>query len=255
VAGFFAVLNFDWWQRSFLGGSEPLFLALLFGAFVSVRRERWTLAALLASLSTIVRPLGIFALVGIGLTLLWRRDFRRFALATAIGLLIGILYVLPLAHNFGDPLANVTMYHKADWDNAIPFSWPFYAFARDAGLQRAPWTNLVLTFGWISFVLLGGTVMAGSVEFRQYARSHPVETVFAASYLIFLYTYNSAYWARSNFPRFAIPVLPFVLLALGRWIPKDRRLLFGLGLISPVLAAASAIGVKNVVHTLHMIVM
>jgi len=93
------------------------------------------------------------------------------------------------------------------------------------------------------------------VEFRQYARSHPVETVFAASYLIFLYTYNSAYWARSNFPRFAIPVLPFVLLALARWIPKDRRLLFGLGLISPVLAAASAIGVKNVVHTLHMIVM
>jgi hypothetical protein len=67
IAGFFAVLNFDWLQRSYLGGSEPLFVELLFGSFLSVRKERWLLAALLASLATVVRPLGIFALLGIGL--------------------------------------------------------------------------------------------------------------------------------------------------------------------------------------------
>jgi len=75
VAAFFAVLNFDWMQRSFLGGSEPLFVALLFASFLAVRRERWLLAALLAASATVVRPLGFAALVGVGLVLLWRRDF------------------------------------------------------------------------------------------------------------------------------------------------------------------------------------
>jgi hypothetical protein len=32
VAGFFAVLNFDWLQRCYLGDSEPLFVALLFAS-------------------------------------------------------------------------------------------------------------------------------------------------------------------------------------------------------------------------------
>jgi len=41
VATWFAIINFDWMQRSLLGGSEPLFVALLFGAFLSVRRGRW----------------------------------------------------------------------------------------------------------------------------------------------------------------------------------------------------------------------
>ena len=49
IAGYFAILNFDWMQRSCLGGSEPLFVCLLFAAFVCVRRQQWPLAALLAS--------------------------------------------------------------------------------------------------------------------------------------------------------------------------------------------------------------
>ena len=40
IAGFFAILNLDWLQRSYLGGSEPLFAALLFGSFLAVRKER-----------------------------------------------------------------------------------------------------------------------------------------------------------------------------------------------------------------------
>jgi hypothetical protein len=77
--------EFDWMQRSYLGGSEPLFVALLFGSFTAVRKERWLLAALLASLATVVRPLGVFALLGIGVALVWKRDYRKFLLATAIG--------------------------------------------------------------------------------------------------------------------------------------------------------------------------
>ena len=103
IASYFAILSFEWMQRSYLGGSEPLFAALVFGSFLAIRRERWLLAALLAALATITRPLAIFLLLGIGLTLLWRRDWRRLAGTTAIGVVIGTLYVIPLIRYFHDP--------------------------------------------------------------------------------------------------------------------------------------------------------
>lgn len=252
IAGYFAILNFDWMQRSCLGGSEPLFVCLLFGAFLSVRRQRWLLASLLASFATIVRPLGLFALIGIGLTLLWRRDFRKFAAATAIGLAVGVLYAFPLATHFGDPLATVNSYHSKEWQGGWLFGFPFYAIIKGTLLYPAPWTNLVLSFGWIFLVLGAVVAMVISKRFRAYCRAHTVEAAFFVPYLWCLFTYNYSYWARGDFARFAIPILPFVLLVLYRRIPKDRRVLWGLGVLFSVLAASSALGVSNVVHMIRM---
>jgi hypothetical protein len=245
IAGFFAVLNFDWLQRSYLGGSEPLFVALLFGSFFAVRKERWLLGALLASLATVVRPLGIFALLGIGVVLLIRRDWRTLLAAIVIGAVVGGLYVLPLAQHFGDPLANVNSYHSQQWQGGWLFGIPFYAIIKGTLTEPAPITNLVLSFGWIFLILAAIISMARSTEFRSYARNHLVETIFLVPYLWTLYTYNY-HWARGNFARFAIPTVPFALLALYRWIPKDRRILWGLAVISLILAAVSAIGIVNV---------
>jgi hypothetical protein len=246
VAGFFAILNFDWMQRSYLGGSEPLFVALLFGSFLAIRKERWWLAALLAALATVVRPLGLFALVGIGLVLLWRRDYRRLLSAVAIGLVIGILYALPLAKQFNDPFANARSYVSPDWQGGWLFGFPFYAIIKGTLTEAAPLTNLVLSFGWIFLVLIAIVAMIRSLAFRKYAWTHPVEILFVIPYIWCLYTYNYPHWARGSFPRFSIPILPFVLIALYRWIPKDRRLLWVLGTVTSVLAAASALGVANI---------
>jgi len=251
IAGYFAILNFDWMQRSCLGGSEPLFVCLLFGAFVNVRRQRWLLASLLASLATVVRPLGFFALVGIGLALLWKRDFRKFAAATAIGLVVGLFYAIPLATHFGDPLATVNSYHNLQWQGGWLFGFPFYAIIKGTLLYPAPWTNMALSFGWICLVLGAVVAMVKSSEFRNYCRGHVVEAAFLVPYLWCLFTYNYPYWARGTFARFAIPILPFVLLALYRWIPKDRRVLWALGVVSPILAASSALGIVNVWHMLR----
>jgi hypothetical protein len=251
IAGYFAILNFDWIQRSCLGGSEPLFVCLLLGAFAAVRRERWLLASLLASLATVIRPLGVFALVGIGLTLLWRRDFRRCASATAIGLAVGVLYVLPFAVHFGDALATVNSYHSKEWEGGWLFGFPFYAIVKGTLLYPAPWTNLALSFGWIVLVLGAVVMMVRSAEFRAYCRSHSVEAVFLVPYLWCLFTYNYPHWARSNFARFAIPIVPFVLLAFYRWIPKHRLALWALGIVTPLLAASSALGVANVMQLLR----
>jgi hypothetical protein len=246
VGGFFAVLNFDWMQRSFLGGSEPLFMALLLGAFLAARRKRWVLAALLAALATVVRPLGLFVLLGIGLTLVWRRDFLKFAQAVGVGLAVGLLYTLPLAKLFGDPLATVHSYVRPEWEGGWLFGIPFWAIIKGTLIYPAPWTNLVLTFGWIFLVVTAIVAMIRGKDFRDYARSHPVEILFAVPYFWCLLSYNYAFWARGSFPRFSIPILPFVLLALYRWVPKDRRILWAVGIASSLLAAASAIGVHNV---------
>jgi hypothetical protein len=250
IAGYFAILNFDWLQRSCMGGSEPLFVCLLLAAFLTVRQERWLLASLLASLATIVRPLGVFALLGIGLTLLLRRDFRKFIAVTVIGLIVGVLYSVPLAVHFGDPLATVNSYHSKEWQGGWLFGFPFYAIIKGL-VYPAPWTNLVLSFGWIFLVVIAIVVMVRSADFRAYCRAHIVEAVFLVPYLVCLFTYNYPHWARSNFARFAIPVLPFVLLALYRWLPKDRRILWGLGVVTSLLAASSALGIVNVMHMLQ----
>ena len=198
VAGFFAVLNFDWLQRSYLGGSEPLFVALLFGSFLMARKERWWLAALLASLATVVRPLGIFALLGIGISLLIRRDWHTLLAAILIGAVVGGLYALPLARHFNDPLANVSSYHSKQWQGGWLFGIPFYAIIKGTITEPAPISNLVLSFGWILLILVAIVRMARDTEFRSYARSHLGEAIFLIPYLWTLYAYNYPHWARGT---------------------------------------------------------
>jgi hypothetical protein len=251
VACFFAVINFYWFQLSLLGGSEPLFVALLFAAFLAVRSNRWLLAASLASLATTVRPMGFLCLVALGVVLLWRKEWIRFAQATLIGIAVGMLYVAPLAFYVGDPLATVHSYEGSGTDGSHLFGIPFYAIIKGTFLYPSPWTNLVWTSAWIVLVLAGIVAMAATAKFRQYTKEHSVEILFTALYLLFIFSYNFPYWARGNFPRFAIPIVPFVLLALERWIPKDRRLIWGLAVLTPALAAISAIGLSNVIEQLR----
>ena len=247
VAALFAVMNFDWMQRSFLGGSEPLAVALIFGAFLATRKDRFLLAAALASFSTIVRPLGVFSLLAIIVVLLCRRDFKRAILAALIGACTAVLYMVPLLKYFGDPLATV---HSYGGPGRLLFGLPFYAIIEGTILYPAPLTNIVLSGFWILLVSTGAVMMLRNAAFRTYAREHAVEVGFAVPYLLLIYCYNYPVFARGNFARFEIPVLPFVYLALLRWIPRDRRLLWAIGVVSPILAAGSALGIRNVIAAL-----
>src|ERR1700719_3238493 len=134
-----------------------------------VRRQRCPMPARLAALATLVRPMGFFALLAIGLTLLWKREHREFLLSTAIGAAIGALYVLPLTLYFGSPLANVHGYNPS----GTLFGVPFYAIIKGTILYPAPWTNLIFSLGWILFVLAGMIAMAATETYRSYARRFP----------------------------------------------------------------------------------
>jgi hypothetical protein len=130
------------------------------------------------------------------------------------------------------------------------FGIPFYAIVKGTLLFPAPWTNLILDFGWIALVLAGVAAMLFDASFRDYAKHNPVEALFAGMYLIAVFCYNYPVYARSNFARFSIPALPIVYVALSRWLPQDRRIVWALGVTSPVLAAASALGIRNVAQAL-----
>jgi len=252
AAGYFALTNFAWLQVSFLGGSEPLALALGLGAMLAFRRNRYVLAGLLGSISVTVRPLMIFVLVGIGLVLLYRKKFLPFLVVLGIGVGVGVLYTLPLVRYFGDPLLTVHSYTRRDYGGggvAGPhghlFGFPFHGIIAGTMAYHAPWTNLVLSFFWIALVLLGVAMMFSSA-FREYARRYPNEAIFCGLYLLMVFSYDYLLWARSNFIRFSIPALPFVFFALSPWLPKDRRWLYALSILSGVLAMLSAIGLRNV---------
>ena len=189
IAAFFALLSLDWFQRSLLGGAEPLFMAFLLGSFVALRRERWVCAAVLGSLATVVRPFGVFALVGVGVHLLSRKRFRDCAIVTAIALGIGALYTWPLKHYLGNPFANIASYQANDWHGGLPFNFPFVDIVRDLIQTSAPLTNLALTLSWMLFVLVAILVAIRTVEFERYAKIHTAEACFVLLYcLAFLLT-------------------------------------------------------------------
>ena len=165
--------------------------------------------------------------------------------------------MLPLARYFGDPLLTVHSYTSRDYGAAKVvgphghlFGWPLHGIVVGTLTYPAPWTNLVLSFFWIGLVLLGVGMMFSS-NFRKYAKSYPNEAIYCGLYLFAIFSYDYLIWARSNFIRFCIPTLPFVFFALLPLLPKDRRVIWGLCVVSAVAAAASAVGVKNVFPGMH----
>jgi len=249
IAGYFAMMDFDWLQRSFLGGAEPMFAALLFASFLCIRKERWVWAAVLAALASVVRPLAVFALLGIGLVLLFRREFRKLLICTGAGAVIGALYLLPFQLYFHDALYQVHRYRTSDWHSGPALGLPFQALTSSFLFHREPLTNVLLMLGWIAFIVAGFLAMSRK-GFRPYVKEHRPEFLFAFFYFAFLFTYNSG-WARAEFPRFAIPLVPFALAALEPWLPKSRIVLYAVCVVGSVLAACSAIGIRNVLPVLR----
>lgn len=256
IAALLTALNFDWMQRSLLGGSEPLFMLLLLCTFLALRTERWWLASLMASLATTVRPLGICALVAIGLVLLYRRQYRQFAAAFLTGVLVGTLYVLPLKMYMHDPLATV---HSYETSRPL-FGFPFVAILEGTLHEHPPLTNLLLGYSWIALVIGGLGLLSLTRACSQYRREYPVEFLFALFYTFMVCCYNYPHWALGNFARFSIPAIPFALvgwrealrLRMPALVARARTSLepaiWASAIVFPALAACSAYGIRNLIR-------
>ncbi|HMD83176.1 MAG TPA: hypothetical protein VKO18_00585 [Terriglobia bacterium] len=247
VTAVFLLINFEWIQLSVEGGSEPLFMCLLFASFLVARSGRWNLAALLASLSTTVRPVGVFALACFAIVLARQKNYRQLAVIMLMGLAIGVLYVIPLWRLFGTPFANFIGY-RGDWGpHGWPLTYPFGALISSflASLHKARWYTLTLFAAW-PLVALVSTVAIWLPRNRQgfLARYQP-EALFASIYTLFYLSYNNGeiVWL---FSRFLIPVLPLLVFSLRDWIPHHRRLLWAAAVLSALLSSAGLVHFKNV---------
>ena len=249
VTAVFLLINYIWIQLSVEGGSEPLFMCLLFASFLAVRSDRWALAALLASLSTTVRPVGVFALLSFAIVLARRKSYRQLAIITLLGLTIGVLYVIPLWTIFGTPFANFVGY-RGDWgSHGWPLTYPFGAlissFLASLHNHNARWYTLTLFVAW-PLAALVSTVAIWFPRNRQgFVARYQAEALFASAYTLFFFLYNN-FEIVCLFSRFLVPALPLLVFSLRAWIPRDRRVLWGAAVLSALLSSASLVHFKNV---------
>ncbi|MFZ0590559.1 MAG: hypothetical protein WAM39_08760 [Bryobacteraceae bacterium] len=243
VAAWFMVVSWWWLDGATEGMTEPLFMALVLGSFLAFRKGQWVVAAVLASGATVVRPTGIFVLGAIGMVLLLRREWRRLAVTFIIGLIVGILYAIPMKLIYGDALANVHGYQTHDWSNGFPVTIPLLPEIKGAFMEGGHLRLKVLITAWVLVTLVGLTKMATDKRFWRYSKIYPVEAIFAGVFAIFLFCYNAPYWAWLHFPRFVIPLIPFLLLVFLDRLPRDRRIVWtvaGLNIAISVLAKVPA---------------
>ena len=251
AAAWFAVINLDWIQRSLLGGAEPLFVALIFGCLLAARKERWTLAAILGALATVVRPLGIFALVALGVVLLRRRRLGPLALAVVVSLIVGAAYLGLVAALFGHSLENFVWYRSMGLGHDrtfIPFITIFKTYGEMHDGHQLTIKVLIKTLAWMTFTLAGIIAALWRRDIRESMRAWPVEWIFAAVYIV-SFLFFPAWWIEGEYPRYLAPVIPMLFVALRPLIPKGRLFLWIVGLLSVTLAAVEDMPAFS--HALH----
>src|SRR5581483_3168495 len=229
IADYIKALFWQWIQSEAFGGSEPLFVALTLAAFLCVRRDQWIRAALWAALATTVRPIGVFALGAVLVTTLMRRRWRDAALGAGIGGVVFALYCVPLALT-GDALGNIHWYEPQLRDGTV---W------RQLFVEEVSPVRMMLVAGAIVTVLV-----APFVVFAKEQTGRQAENLFALGSSCFLVTLNCqpCAWA---FSRFAIVSLPFALVVVRRWLPRDDRVVAVLSIVSALVAAAMQVNDRN----------
>jgi hypothetical protein len=225
IAVYLTAVGWQWVQREAFGGSEPLFMALVFAALLAARKDQTRRAALWAALAMIVRPIGIFALGAV----LVRRKPTEVLLGLGIAAVVFGLYCVPLALT-GDVLGNIHWYAPqmrggTVWGTLITGQ---VSLVRD-----------ILVLGAIGVVLIAPGVLRISDQTGRWA-----EHFFALGTSCFLVTLNCqpCAWA---FPRFAIVSIPFALLVVRRWLPRDDRVACVLAIASALVAATMQVDDRN----------
>lgn len=235
AAACFAVVNLDWVQRSLLGGADPVFAAFTFGALLMARRERWTLASFFGACATVVRPLGIFVLIALGVHLLRKKRFRDLALAVAIGAAMGAAYLGLVGALYGEGMANLIWYDDQGLGEDRTFI-PFVTLFLSKPGHVVTFQNQLKAFVWMAFTALAIGAVFRRAALRRSASEHPVEWTFAAAYTG-SFLFFPAWWIEGEYPRYFAPVIPLCLVALRPWLPQRRALVAAIGVASIALAA------------------
>lgn len=219
-------------QFPFVGATEALFIALLYGALLSARRERWALVAILSALSATVRPIGVFALVACAVVLIRHHRVRELVALTAIALGIGAVTFWLTNRLTGDPFMVLRAYGDT-WDGRSPLEWPFHSALstyRD-GLAEFNWHGTIMLLAWFALSLVA------TVRLILRPSLPLADTLVAALSIAYLLCYpvNSI----GQWMRWTLPFVP-ILLTTVRWPSATRRITW-----SAVLTVSVAFAIRT----------
>jgi Gpi18-like mannosyltransferase len=230
--------------------NESLFLLLITGAFLAMRRQRWVVAGILGLLAALTRSAGVLLIVPY-LYELWIA--RERVLANRSALLRGILplFLIPLGtllysvycwHIRGDPLAFATLqYH---WGRHL--SWPWQGIWH--GLFNLFWNqpfgssneahvllDVSATLGFLLLTILG---------WRRLRGSYSLWMIMLLVYILLSPATDTPDALMSN-QRFVLEMFPgFITLAiLGVQHPRLHQAL--LMVFPPLLATLSILFIMN----------
>lgn len=234
VAAALIATGFTWIQLAVLGGSEPLFLALLYGTFALARRGRVKTATTLAAFGAMVRPVGAIAIAAMAIDALRRKQIREVWTIGAIAAGLMAVYFVPIFLIARDPQVSVLGYRE-DWFSPLPIGVPLVSLTRD-------WISLLDTHPRAFPITAGWFLLAAAGLWQLWAQSpqkvEERERLFATIYVLFFFcaTYGGAAYF---LPRFLLPAAPIVLAGLEGWIPRSRPLLWALAAASGIVHAGS----------------
>ncbi len=247
VTAAFLIVSAEWLQGSLLGASEPLFALLFLTSFLAIRSNLWSSAALLASLATTVRPVGVFALLGLGIDLLRRRRWVDLAWSVMIAGCVGCAYLWSAHVVAGDAFMNFKRY-RFDWGGGSPLAIPFWALLQSLRsiFSESRWYTSLKYLGWPILTALVVATMCINREARpQAVHQHKVESITVSLYIFFFLSYNYSgvgwYW-----PRFMIPVLPFLLFSVRQWLPTRSWIIWPSVALSSLVACSELLKMKTV---------
>src|SRR5262249_19668412 len=151
------------------------------------------------------------------------------AIGAVMAIVIGVVYCVPLMFT-GDALGNLHWYEPQLRDGTV---W------RHLFVEEVSPVRMMLVAGAIATVLV-----APLVAFARELAGRQAENLFAFGSSCFLVTLNCqpCAWA---FSRFAIVSIPFALVVVRRWLPRDDRVVAVLSIVSALVAAAMQVNDRN----------
>ncbi len=251
------------------GGSQNLALCLIISSFLLIKNKYFIIGIILASLSYYVRPLCIAAPISIFFYLLFiNLNFKKLFifLLTSIPLFILYIFLSVLIYdggliingygsNFDIIIENQNNYEIPSDDkqvlqatNIFDFvNIPFSGFFRGIFYEEIIFTNF-LKNSFFLFISIFALIVS-IIKFSKYSSETKLYILFFIFFLFLLSIYNSVH-IYFEFPRFIIPVLPFIVFILFRKLNINLPIFFILITITSVFNFASSIGVINFIKIL-----
>lgn len=243
VAAAMLAASYTWIMMATNGGSEPLFLCLLFAGFACARAGRTGAAAAFMTMSAMVRPIGLLAVAVIGLDAFIRRDRKDIVTVCVVTAGLMALYLLPIVVIAHDPRVTYQGY-QGDWfPGGLPSIVPFVALVPNwlwlVGISPLAAATTAVCF---AMTIVG----IGRLWWVPPSTERRLERVFATVYVFFMIV-SPFEGIAFHFPRYMLPVFPMVFGALEDWLPRSRTVMWPMALASGTLRAGIGALARSIV--------